>query len=64
MRMFVRMYVCVCLLLSHAKTTERIGMKFGIKVDYSLTHRILFILVIGSRGVTFELYTGEAAGRN
>ena len=34
MRMFVRMYEC--LLLFHAKTTERIGMKFGIEVDYSL----------------------------
>ena len=26
----------VCLLLFHAKTTERIGIKFGIEVDYSL----------------------------
>ena len=34
MRMFVSTYVC--LLLFHAKTTERIGMEFGMEVDYSL----------------------------
>ena len=32
----MRMNVCVFVELVHEKTTERIGMKFGTEVDYSL----------------------------
>lgn len=29
-----------CLLLSHAKTADRIKLKFSTEIDYSITHRL------------------------